>query len=74
MYDDGYTWDLDPDDRMIIVIKFNGNRIMSIYLGEAIESAGYHAIMKHIEEIKRSPWIRSWHDPMKEEVVKILKE
>jgi hypothetical protein len=74
MYNDGYTWDLDPNDKMVIVIKLNGDRVMSIYLGEAIESAGYHAVMNHIDEINRSPWIHAWHSERKAEVVKILKE
>ena len=32
-----------------------------IFLGEAMESAGREAVMRHIAEIERSPWIRSWH-------------
>lgn len=33
----------------------------TIFLGEAMESAGRESVMRHIDEIERSPWIRSWH-------------
>lgn len=69
-----YSWDLDKTDPMIVNIFYDGKKVMSFFLGEAIESAGYHAIMKHIEEINRSPWLHKWHGERKEEVIKILKE
>ena len=62
------TWNIDKDDLMRIKIWASrqdydaGHEPMaSIFLGEAIESAGREAVMNHIAEIDRSPWIRSWH-------------
>jgi hypothetical protein len=56
-----YSWDLDKKDPMVIVIFCNGKRVMSLFLGEAMESAGREEIMKHVAEIENSPWIRTWH-------------
>ena len=61
-------WDIDADDPMHIKI-WNSREdydlklppSASIFLGEAIESAGRDAVMNHIAEIDRSPWIRPWH-------------
>lgn len=62
------VWDLDKEDPMRIRIWASGDDynlklppIASICLGEAMESAGREAVMSHIAEIERSPWIRSWH-------------
>lgn len=60
MMNDEYGWDLDEKDKMIIVIKKNGVRVMSLFLGEAMESAGRKNIMKHVRECDRSPWIKKW--------------
>jgi hypothetical protein len=57
---DDYGWDLDPNDKMIIVIKKNGTRVMSLFLGEAMESAGRKNILKHVKECDNSPWLRCW--------------
>lgn len=61
------TWQLDKEDPMTICIYKNAEDyksntpMMRIFLGEAIESAGRVAVMKHIQEIERTPWIRPWH-------------
>lgn len=70
---DNYGWDIDEKDPMIIVIKKDGVKIFSIFIGEAMESAGRRAIMKHVKECDRSPWIHKWHKTAMEEVVEILK-
>ena len=61
-------WNIDKEDPMLIKIwtshkdyDLNLPPAATIFLGEAIESAGREAVMQHIEEIDRSPWIRSWH-------------
>ena len=64
----GIIWDIDTDDPMHIKI-WNSREdydlklppAASIFLGEAMESAGREAVMNHIAEIDCSPWIRSWH-------------
>ena len=58
-YDD-YSWTQDDKDPMIIVISYKDKRIMSISLCEAMEYAGRHAIMKHVAECDRSPWLHRW--------------
>lgn len=60
----GYSWDLDPKDNMVMVVTNNGETILRIFLGEAMESAGKTAVMKHVAECNRSPWIKTWHDEM----------
>lgn len=57
-----YTWDLDKDDPMIINVFHYGQKVLSFFLGEAMESAGRKAIMEHVEEINNTPWIRNWHE------------
>ncbi len=70
---ENYSWDMDDKNPMVIVIKKDGVRILSIFVGEAMESAGRRAIMKHVKECDNSPWIHSWHKSAMEEVVEILK-
>lgn len=70
---DNYSWDMDEKEPMIIVIKKDGVRLFSIFLGEAMESAGRRAVMKHVKECDNSPWIHKWHKSAMEEVVEILK-
>jgi len=61
-------WNIDRDDPMHLKIwaslddyNAGASPMANIFLGEAIESAGREAVMRHIAEIERSPWIRSWH-------------
>lgn len=68
-----YGWDLDSNDKMIIVIKRHGVRVMSLFLGEAMESAGRKNIMKHVKECDKSPWLKKWQDEAMEETMSILK-
>ena len=51
---DNYSWDLSKTDPMLIEIKKDGVRLFSIFLGEAMESAGRRAVMKHVKECDRS--------------------
>lgn len=62
------VWNIDQGDPMYISIwaskqdfDAGGLPTARIFLGEALESAGRGPVMKHIAEIERSPWIRSWH-------------
>jgi len=68
-----YTWDLAPDDKMIVVIKYNGERVMSLFLGEAMESAGRTAVMRHVNACDGSPWLNKWQEEAMESTVRILK-
>lgn len=62
------VWNIEQDDPMRIKIWASKQDYDAglpptarIFLGEAIESAGREAVMRHIAEIERSPWIRAWH-------------
>ena len=57
------AWDLSPDNPMILEVKVRGTGqvLMRIFLGEAMEAAGQEAVMAHVAECDRSPWITSWH-------------
>ena len=71
---DKLGWTQDDKDPMIIVINYNGKRVMSISLCEAMEYAGRHAIMKHVAECDRSPWLHRWTDEAMETTVEKLKK
>ena len=70
---DDYGWDLSKTDPMMIEIKKNGVKIFSIFMGEAMESAGRRAVMKHVRVCDETPWLKKWHMDAMEEVVEILK-
>ncbi len=69
---DRYSWSLDEKDPMLIVIKMDGVRLFSIFIGEAMELAGRRAIMRHAKECDNSPWLKKWHMDAMEEVAEIL--
>ena len=68
-----YEWNLSKTDPMIIEITNNGTRVMSLFLGEAMELAGRKEIMKYVKECDRTPWLKKWQENAMEEVVGILK-
>jgi len=70
---DNYTWDINPDDKMAIIIKCNGKQVMRLFIGEAMESAGRKNVMKHISDCDKTPWLTKWHEDMMDEEVRILK-
>jgi hypothetical protein len=55
-----YSWNIEGGSPFI-QIMYNGEEVMNIFIGEAIEIAGREVVMKHIQEIERTPWIRNWH-------------
>jgi len=57
-----YSWDLDKDDPMIINVFHYGQKVMSLFIGEAMEAAGRKHIMKHVHECDSTPWLRNWND------------
>jgi hypothetical protein len=56
-----YSWDIERGSSTITISK-DGERVISLYIGEAMEIAGREPIMKIINEIERTPWIRNWHE------------
>lgn len=71
-YNQGYSWEQDYNDPMIIVIRYMGQPVMRFFLGEAMEGAGRKRIMAHVAECDRSPWITSWHNGHPSDIVDIL--
>jgi len=55
------SWDIERGSTSIKIL-YKNEEVMSLYIGEAMEIAGRESIMKIIEEINRTPWIRNWHE------------
>jgi hypothetical protein len=64
-----YSW---SQEEMIVVIKRNGITVMKLSLHEAIESAGYNNIMKHVRECNRTPWLKRWQEERMQDVYDTL--
>ena len=45
---------------------------MKISLHEAIESAGYNNIMKHVRECNRTHWLKKWQEERMQDVYDTL--
>lgn len=43
-----------------VVIKYNGVKVMSLFIGEAMEGAGRDFCVRHIKECDSSPWLEEW--------------
>lgn len=60
-----YSWDMDKNDPTLINIFHNGEKIMSLYLGEAMEAAGRKKVMEIVNECDNTPWLLHWNsDPL----------
>lgn len=70
---DDYSWGIDPNDKMIVIIKYHGIIVMRFFLGEAMESAGRKNIMKHVKECDSSPWLHKWAEDAMEKEIEILR-
>ena len=46
------------------MFKHNGNVVQRVFLGEAMESAGKTAVMKHVNICNNTPWLTKWNDEM----------
>ena len=67
-----WAWNLHPTNSMVIVVYQWGKPVMSFFLGEAMESAGYRAVMKHVNECNTSPWLKKWQTERQEELITVL--
>ena len=61
-----YSWELDPNDPMKMKIKHNGKTVMSVFVGEIIESAGRHNVMDHVLGCDKSEWLSQWQKEREE--------
>jgi hypothetical protein len=57
---DGYTWENDEFDPMVVIIKQQGQPLMRFFIGEAMEGAGRARVMAHVRECDNSPWMTEW--------------
>lgn len=69
-----WAWNLHPEDSMSVVVYHWSRPVMCFFLGEALESAGYRAVMQHVEECNRTPWLTRWHQERQDEIVELLKK
>ena len=73
-----WAWNLHPTNPMNIVIYHWSKPVMSIFLGEALESSSRKEIIKHIIECDNTPWLERWQKEKKDMeysgVVNILKK
>lgn len=69
-----YTWDMDNNDPMIIVVKHNGQVVQRIFLGEAMEYAGRRNVMRHVAECDKTPWLTNWENGPPSDTMNALKK
>ena len=69
-----WGWNTHPHDPMSIVIYHWSRPVMSFFLGEAMENAGYTAVMKHIKECNHTPWLIKWQVERQDELVELLRK
>lgn len=68
-----YSWTISPDDPMLMLIKHHGKTVMRIGMHEAVESSSRTAILKHIVECDRTPWLTRWQQEKHDFLVEVLK-
>lgn len=69
---DEYTWANDPDDPMIVIIKHQDQILMRFFLGDVMEGAGRHRIMKHVQHCDHAPWLPHWREEAEQSVLDTL--
>lgn len=57
-----WAWGNHPADPMVIVIYHWSQPVMTIFLGEAIESTSRNAVLEHIVACDNTPWLTRWQE------------
>jgi hypothetical protein len=57
-----WAWNIHPTDPMSIVMYHWSQPVMSLFLGEAIEASSRNAVLQHIVECDRTPWLKRWQE------------
>jgi hypothetical protein len=65
-------WDIDTP--MILSIKQDGKTVMKISISEIIESSPRQAVLNHIAECDRTPWLTRWQNEKHAGLVDLLKK
>jgi hypothetical protein len=73
MNPDELSWNIDDPNDMRIIIRYRGQRVMSFSMHEAIESCSRTAVINHIKECDRSPWLKRWNNEKHAVLIDILK-
>ena len=73
MNDRELTWNIDDPYAMVMVIRYQGNKVMTISMHEAIESCSRAAVLGHVKECDRTPWLERWNDEKHTAFVDILR-
>ena len=69
-----YSWNTDPNDAENIAIYHHGKKVMSLYMGEAIQGMGRKLTMNIVRDLDSCHYIKSWQQEKHEEVIDILKK
>ena len=67
------SWDIEDPEDMTIVIKYQGIKVMALSMCDAIEGCSRKAVLDHIKECDRSPWLTRWNSEKYAELTDILK-
>lgn len=67
-----FVWDQHPTDPMSFVVYHHGKPVMCLFLGEAIESAGYKHVMEHVNECNNTPWLKRWQQEKNEALIDLI--
>ena len=68
-----YTWDVDPENKMSVVVKLNGTVVIHFFLGEAMECAGRKNILNHVKECDNSSWLKEWQAERSDVIIDVIK-
>ena len=67
------SWTIDDPDDMLMVIKYQDNKVMTISMHEAIESCSRRKVLGHVRACDNTPWLKRWNNEKHNELVDILK-
>ena len=67
-----WAWNIHPTDPMSIVIYHWSRPVMSLFLGEAIESTSRNAVLQHILICDRTPWLTRWQEEKHNSLIDLL--
>ncbi len=69
-----YQWTISPDDPMLMLITHHGKIVMRIGMHEAIESSSRTAVLQHVAECDRTPWLKRWQEEKNQTMIELLKQ
>lgn len=67
------SWSIDDPTDMLMVIKYQGNKVMTISMHEAIESCSRMKVLDHVRECDNTPWLSRWNNEKHTELIDIVR-